>query len=320
MKQGLFVVSVFLLVIASLGLISAHTMISGQIFTDNTLATPIETTGGAILVECDLLQNSVDSLSDGTYASIFTADSCTVITVSSSAYPTAYITSTAIPMPGLCDTSWSCGDWSSCFLGTQTRTCTDANSCGTSELMPATTQACICTENWTCGDWDVCTLGIQNRTCIDSNVCGTTTTMPATNQTCIYCGDGICNGDEGCGSCYNDCGVCGGTGGGGGGGRHYFCGDGTCNNGETTATCVKDCPAAPVVQNLAAEVNETNTEEETNSTEEQTNPNFLTGSVISGFTDFAMSGKGIAIILAILILIIGGVIFFKFKDKFVKKK
>ena len=44
-----------------------------------------------------------------------------------------------------CTESWSCGSWSSCVGGTQTRTCTDANSCGTITSRPALSQSC--TEN-----------------------------------------------------------------------------------------------------------------------------------------------------------------------------
>lgn len=113
----------------------------------------------------------------------------------------------------------------------------------------------------------------------------------------------------------------GGGGGGGGGGsstRYYLCGNGVCNSGETTATCPGDCPA---VQSISLLNNNTEVEEnETETQEKQSNTNFLTGSAIAGFTEFATSGKGMAIIAGIVILIIGGVIFFKFKDKFVKKK
>ena len=92
-----------------------------------------------------------------------------------------------------------------------------------------------------------------------------------------YCGDGICNNDENCGTCPSDCytplgyvccdgvlhpGNCctnadcsagascvsysctyGGGGGGGGttGGTTSYCGDGTCNSNENCGTCASDC-------------------------------------------------------------------------------
>jgi len=42
-----------------------------------------------------------------------------------------------------CATDWHCSKWSSCSTsGKQTRTCTDANSCGTTSGKPITTQSC----------------------------------------------------------------------------------------------------------------------------------------------------------------------------------
>ncbi|MFH0978583.1 MAG: hypothetical protein V1837_04745 [Candidatus Woesearchaeota archaeon] len=43
------------------------------------------------------------------------------------------------------------------------------------------------------------------------------------------CGDSSCNGNETCGSCSQDCGVC------------LFCGDSSCNNGESCSSCPADC-------------------------------------------------------------------------------
>ncbi len=43
---------------------------------------------------------------------------------------------------GSCTESWSCGNWSSCTNNSQSRTCTDANSCGTTTNRPALTQSC----------------------------------------------------------------------------------------------------------------------------------------------------------------------------------
>ncbi|MBI3115509.1 MAG: hypothetical protein HYZ09_03410 [Candidatus Kerfeldbacteria bacterium] len=87
-----------------------------------------------------------------------------------------------------CVESWTCGDWSACTSGTQTRSCTDANSCGTTTKKPATSQTCTaasCTESWTCGDWSACTSGTQTRSCTDANSCGTTASKPETNRQCV---------------------------------------------------------------------------------------------------------------------------------------
>lgn len=42
-----------------------------------------------------------------------------------------------------CTESWSCTDWSTCSGGTQTRTCTDANHCGTENSKPDESQSCV---------------------------------------------------------------------------------------------------------------------------------------------------------------------------------
>lgn len=44
--------------------------------------------------------------------------------------------------PPVCVESWSCGAWSACTSGTQTRTCTDAYSCGTTISRPALSRSC----------------------------------------------------------------------------------------------------------------------------------------------------------------------------------
>jgi len=41
-----------------------------------------------------------------------------------------------------CTESWSCGVWGYCVDGVQTRVCTDANNCGTSNNLPAVSQSC----------------------------------------------------------------------------------------------------------------------------------------------------------------------------------
>lgn len=86
-----------------------------------------------------------------------------------------------------CTENWNCGSWLSCSAGQQTRTCTDANNCGTTTSRPALTQSCSvsCTENWTCGAWSTCANNSQVRLCTDGNSCGTTTQRPPLTQSCV---------------------------------------------------------------------------------------------------------------------------------------
>lgn len=87
---------------------------------------------------------------------------------------------------GSCTESWSCGAWSTCAGGQQTRTCTDGNNCGTMVNRPPLTQSCTvgCTENWQCGAWSLCINGTQTRTCTDANSCGTTAQRPPLTTSC----------------------------------------------------------------------------------------------------------------------------------------
>jgi len=48
-----------------------------------------------------------------------------------------------------CSESWSCGIWGACNEGQQTRTCNDANSCGTFLNRPVLSQSCASTDNST---------------------------------------------------------------------------------------------------------------------------------------------------------------------------
>lgn len=48
------------------------------------------------------------------------------------------------PPPG-CTPNWTCTSWSTCSSGTQTRTCTDSNNCGTATGQPALSQSCSVT-------------------------------------------------------------------------------------------------------------------------------------------------------------------------------
>jgi len=111
-----------------------------------------------------------------------------------------------------CTESWSCGNWGewvwgacvdSLQDGSRTRTCTDANDCGTTGIKPAesetTTRSCgdpvDCIEDWTCNEWIVvdkwseCEYGgdgvgtSRERDCTDENECGTEDTKPDEYET-----------------------------------------------------------------------------------------------------------------------------------------
>lgn len=55
----------------------------------------------------------------------------------------------------ICDSNWTCGNWSECINGTQNRTCEDLNDCDSIENMPSISQDCVVEE--TCFD------GIKNQ-------------------------------------------------------------------------------------------------------------------------------------------------------------
>ena len=128
-----------------------------------------------------------------------------------------------------CVENWECTSWSDCSGGTKTRTCTDANSCGTEAYIPSLSHSCTettsttsttstastdssdssstetvtstCSPNWECGDWQECIESVQVRACTDLNNCGVQEGMPATSQACVVeitetCSDGIQNQDE----------------------------------------------------------------------------------------------------------------------------
>ncbi len=99
-------------------------------------------------------------------------------------------------LPLECVPLWSCSAWSACQNRQQTRTCTDARSCGSTTNRPALTQDCpatdqrACVEDWRCDAWSACAESRQSRTCTDRNACGTTSTKPTTTQTCGAGGQG----------------------------------------------------------------------------------------------------------------------------------
>jgi hypothetical protein len=45
-----------------------------------------------------------------------------------------------------CQEKWTCSEWSTCVSGVQSRTCTDANNCGTSNNEPFNSQPCTAQE------------------------------------------------------------------------------------------------------------------------------------------------------------------------------
>jgi Mg-chelatase subunit ChlD len=85
--------------------------------------------------------------------------------------------------------------------------------------------ACLlgCVEDWSCSDWSDCSQeGIQTRTCTDSNDCGTELIKPSESKYCEYtegeeaeitpltevCGNDVCEENEDCENCPEDCGPC----------------------------------------------------------------------------------------------------------------
>ena len=79
-----------------------------------------------------------------------------------------------------------------------------------------------CKPSWTCSDWGECSQeNLQTRICTDENECGTSENKPSEIQACTYtppapeegtqergCGNGVCESDETCETCEEDCGSC----------------------------------------------------------------------------------------------------------------
>ncbi|MFH1442440.1 MAG: hypothetical protein ABIG96_00240, partial [Candidatus Micrarchaeota archaeon] len=59
-----------------------------------------------------------------------------------SASPSASTSPNASASPIPCIEIWSCTGWNACSANSQSRLCTDANSCGTTASMPSLTQGC----------------------------------------------------------------------------------------------------------------------------------------------------------------------------------
>jgi len=113
-----------------------------------------------------------------------------------------------------------------------------------------------------------------------------------------FCGDSICNSGEDCSSCSIDCGSCisppGGGGGGGGGG-------GSSSSAETTP----EVPVIPYVPFMAPiEVTPTEPEEVPEEPED---------TIPTGFVARNLNGRNIGIGIGLIVLIVVGGIFFKFK-------
>jgi len=86
-----------------------------------------------------------------------------------------------------CTPNWSCGSWTTCSSGYQTRYCYDTNYCGVTTNKPSEQQSCTssCTPNWSCGSWGTCVNSLQTRYCYDTNYCGSQTNKPDDYQSCI---------------------------------------------------------------------------------------------------------------------------------------
>jgi hypothetical protein len=91
-----------------------------------------------------------------------------------------------------CIEKWKCSLWNACLNGTQRRSCSDLNNCGTTNNKLNTTKTCYvgrvpgnpCTENWQCTDWSACINNLFTRTCEDTNNCGTIDDKPHESLLC----------------------------------------------------------------------------------------------------------------------------------------
>lgn len=87
-----------------------------------------------------------------------------------------------------CLPGWYCSGWSVCQNGSQSRTCTDVNTCNTTAGRPSLTQSCgglpACTADWNCTAWSACSNGVQTRSCSDRNNCGSNAEPPDALQSC----------------------------------------------------------------------------------------------------------------------------------------
>lgn len=92
----------------------------------------------------------------------------------------------------LCTSNWTCGDWTLCSAGQQTKTCQDVNVCDPENSTQISYQTCAvqCTPNWQCNNWTSCFRNnTQSRTCIDLNICPGATGKPSETNSCKYTND-----------------------------------------------------------------------------------------------------------------------------------
>ena len=90
--------------------------------------------------------------------------------------------------PPACTPNWQCSDWSSCSQGTQTRTCTDLNSCGTTQGKPPESQSCTgCSTDPDCPSGQLCCSGsCQDPSCSSDSDCSDAD--PCTSDSCLQPG------------------------------------------------------------------------------------------------------------------------------------
>lgn len=138
-----------------------------------------------------------------------------------------------------------------------------------------------------------------------------------------YCGDGICNNQETCSSCANDCGQCssgetgGNTGGGGGGSSGGGSSGGSSRSSGSVSLSTSSNNNADDSSDEVSSIEDLNKEKETSS--QQGFFNFLTG-FVTGAGEFVSSTLGIVVIIFV-VLVVGLFIALRFlKIKKPKKK
>ncbi len=115
--------------------------------------------------------------------------------------------------PQPCQENWICGEWSACYAGQQSKSCSDTNACGTTYLKPATTQSCFSPPPATGGSnatgqqggTECLQAGFQ---CSSNSQCCGFCVSGVCKATQNYCGDTHCDSGENCSSCKSDCGEC----------------------------------------------------------------------------------------------------------------
>jgi len=94
-----------------------------------------------------------------------------------------------------CTANWSCGEWSGCFAGSESRVCSDFNNCGNYSGEPEQTRSCggdiadSCIPDWNCGTWTpaVCPKSqSQTRSCSDLNQCELNQLTKNETQQCTH--------------------------------------------------------------------------------------------------------------------------------------